>query len=229
MPPGVTVKWRFSPEIQLRTDQGRLKLLRFMREVWVPISFSETNPRESAPPFAAEVERQNFRRHSHPFSLSRAFVPHFTVNLHCLHGMRSIASEFRVSRSSLAALGVPWGYHGTTMDLPWYHRTRQEPLSLSHCETPHPSPPAIVNPILPCPVCQSKSVKPNEAPGRAGGQPPALPGGSAESNEKTSRKPAPTCTNPSLMQPCRQRAQACQRRSFRLQNDRARVPDLLVS
>jgi len=37
--------------------QGCIKLLRSMRQGWVPISFSETNPRESAPPFVAEGER----------------------------------------------------------------------------------------------------------------------------------------------------------------------------
>ena len=56
-------------------SQGFIKLLRSVRQGWVPISFSETNSRENAPPFVAEVERQNFRRHSHPFSLSLAFAP----------------------------------------------------------------------------------------------------------------------------------------------------------
>ena len=93
-----------------------------MRQGRVPISFSETNSRESAPPFVAEVERQNFRRHSHPFSLSLAFVPHFTVNLNRIHTMRSIESQFQLSRTPLAALGVPWGHHGTNLYLPWYHR-----------------------------------------------------------------------------------------------------------
>ena len=173
-----------------------------MRQGWVPISFSETNPRASAPPFVAEGERQNFRRHFHPFSLSPAFVPHFTVNLNRLHGMRSSASQFQLSRTPLAALGLPWGYPGTNPNLPWYHRSMAGDSSLSCYGTLHLSPPAIVNPTLPCPFCQSRSVKPNKAPDRAGGQPPALPGGAAESNGKTSRKPAPTCTNPSLMQPC---------------------------
>jgi len=182
--------------------QGCIKLLRSMRQGWVPISFSETNPRESALPFVAEGERQNFRRHFHPFSLSLAFVPRFTVNLNRLHGMRSSASQFQLSRTPLAALGLPWGYPGTNLDLPWYHRSMAGASSLSCCGTLHLSPPAIVNPTLPCQFCQSRSVKPNKAPGRAGGQPPALPGGSAESNGKTSRKPAPACANPSLMQPC---------------------------
>ena len=157
------------------SGQGCIKLLRSMRQGWVPISFSETNSRERAPPFVAEVERQNFRRHSHPFSLSLAFVPHFTVNLNRIHEMRSNASQFQRSRTPLAALGVPWGPHGTTMDLPWYHRSTAGASSLSHCGTLHTSPLAIVNPTLPCPCCQSRSVKPNKAPDRAGGQPPVLP------------------------------------------------------
>ena len=90
-----------------------------MRQGWVPISFSETNPRESALPFVAEGERQNFRRHFHPFSLSLAFVPRFTVNLNRLHGMRSSASQFQLSRTPLAALGLPWGYPGVTLVPTW--------------------------------------------------------------------------------------------------------------
>ena len=73
---------------------------------------------------------------------------------------------------------------------------------MSHCGTCHTCPPATVNHPLPCQYCQSRSVKPNKAPSREGGQPPALPGGSAESNGKISRQPAPACTDPSLMPPC---------------------------
>jgi hypothetical protein len=154
---------------------GCIKLLRSMRQGWVPISFSETNSRASAPPFAAEVERQNFRRRSHLLSLSLASVPHFTVNLNRIHEMRSSASQFQPSRTPLAALGVPWGHYGTTMDLPWYHRSIAGASSLSHCGTLHTSPPAIVNPTLSCPCCQNRSVKPNKVPDRAGRQPSALP------------------------------------------------------
>jgi len=146
--------------------QGSIKLLRSVRQGWVPISFSETNSRENAPPFVAEVERQNFRRHSHPFSLTLAFAPQFTVNLNRIHEMRSSASQFRLSRTPLAALGVPWGQYGTTMDLPWYHRSIAGASFLSHCGTLRFSLPAIVNHTLPCPCCQSRSVKPNKAMGR---------------------------------------------------------------
>ena len=113
-------------------SQGYIKLLRSVRQGWVPISFSETNSRASAPPFVAKVERQNFRRHSHPFSLSLAFAPQFTVNLNRIHEMRSSASQFQLSRTPLADLGVPWGHHGTTMDLPWYHSSIAGASFLSH-------------------------------------------------------------------------------------------------
>ena len=163
--------------------------------------FGNQLARERPPPFVSEVKRQNFRRHSHPFSLSLAFVPHFTVNLNSLNRMRSSASQFQLSRTSLVALGVLWGYHGTNLYLPWYHRSMAGASSLSCCGTLILSPPAIVNPTLPCPLCQSRSVKPSKASDRAGGQPPALSGGAAGSNGKTSRKPAPACANPSLMHP----------------------------
>ena len=102
----------------------------------------------------------------------------------------------------LSLWGVPWGYHGTNLYLPWYHRSMAGASSLSCCGTLILSPPAIVNPTLPCPLCQSRSVKPSKASDRAGGQPPTLSGGAAGSNGKTSRKPAPACANPSLMPPC---------------------------
>ena len=79
-----------------------------MRQGWVLISFSETNSRESAPPFVAEAERQYFRRRSHLISLSLAFVPHSTVNLNRIHEMRSSASQFQLARTPLAALGAYW-------------------------------------------------------------------------------------------------------------------------
>ena len=84
-----------------------------MRQGGVPISFPETKSRASAPPFVAEVERQNYRGRSHLLSLSLALVPHLTVNLNRIHEMRSSASQFQLSRTPLAALG----YLGE----PWYH------------------------------------------------------------------------------------------------------------
>ena len=137
------------------------------------------------------------RAHSHLFPLSLA----------SLHASESIYIAITNCHRARANPNCPerplplWWYHGGTMDLPWYHRSIAGASFLSRCGTFHFSPPAIVNPTLPCTRCQSRSAKPNRAPSRAGGQPPALPGGSAESNGKTSRKPAPACTNPSLMQP----------------------------
>jgi len=101
--------------------------------------------------------------------LSLAFVPHCTVNLNRIPEMHSIASQLQLARTPLAGLGVPWWQYGTTMDIPWYHRTIAGASCLSQYETPPTSPPAIVNPILPCPCGQNRSVKTSQAPGRAGG------------------------------------------------------------
>jgi hypothetical protein len=91
--------------------RGCIKLLRSMRQGWVPISFSETKSRASAPPFLAEAERQYFQRRSHLISLSLAFVPQSAVNLNRIHEMRSSVSQFQLARTPLAALATCLAWH----------------------------------------------------------------------------------------------------------------------